>query len=166
MRRFASTCFIQVGEIQHFPVRIAPLAQMITKPLFRIRKGGRNSDAFAEKRETADWRPLYSADVMQSALRGTRRSSADHDPCHPKPYSMHRDGNASQKWCSVIESSSTLPWCHTRGTHQALPTVSGVASLPRLSVARAVCNDACRTTGTGRPILVSRLACRAVCRQV
>jgi len=104
--------------------------------------------------------------VMQSALPGARHSSADHDPATPRTYSMHKDDNASQNRCSVIESRSTLPWCHTRGTDQALPTVSGVASLPRLSGARAVCNDACHTTGTGRPILVSRLACRAVCRQV
>src|SRR5438552_13173117 len=65
--------------------------------------------------------PIGGLSDGDAALHGTRRSSADHDPATPGPYSMQRDGNASQKRCSVIESRLTLPWCHTSGTDQALP---------------------------------------------
>jgi hypothetical protein len=69
MRRFASTCFIQAGEIQHFPVRITPLEQMITKPFFQCEKAVALQMHLLKKRETADL--AVSLMVMQSALRQT-----------------------------------------------------------------------------------------------
>ena len=166
MRRFASCCFIQAGEIQYFPVRIAPLEQMITKPFFRIRKGGRNSDAFTKKRETADWRSLCSADgdAISATWNATflRRSW----PTPPQDIFYAQRRQCESKSVFRDRKQINVAVVPHEGHRPSAPDCSGVASLPRLRVAWAVCNDACRSTGAGRPILVSRLACRAVCGQV
>src|SRR6266480_5613830 len=136
MRRFAYGWFIQAGENQHFPVRIAPLAQMITKSFFRMRKGGRNSDAFTEKRETADWRSLCSADgdAISATWSATffRRSR----PSHPK------DIFYAQRWQCESKSVFRDRWQlnvagaphNSQTTNQIRLPLSGIAVASPLGV--------------------------------